>query len=1127
MAQARPSMQELIGRRKRAGFVGRRGELDLFRGNFDTSPEDERHSFVFHVHGTAGVGKSSLVRELEAVAAQRKALTACTDESVNSVPEAMAAISAQFARQGAELKALDKLLATYRQRRHEAETASVTLEAADADPGLPAPPSPGSMAVSQAGLVGLGMVPVVGAFAGAIDPAQVAHSTDRLRAALSARFRNHDDVRLVLEPLKVLTPVFVEELARVAADAPWVALFFDTYERTSPFLDPWLLDLITTDRYGALPANAVFTLAGQHGPDPARWADNAEFIAEFALEPFTDSEARQLLAAKGLVDETVVREVLRLSGGLPVLVSTLAENPGAVDDPTATAVERFLKWEHDPARRGVALLCALPRRLDEDVFRASVADGETEGLYEWLRGLPFVSERAGRVHFHDVVRTPMLRLQRTRSPRQWAERQARLAERFAGWRAEAEEGVKPGELWSDEPWRELRLEELYHLLCARPQGVIGEVLREVIGACRAGEAAIRGCVQVVVDVGEQTDTDVVRAWGRDLLEALSAETEALLGLLLDRAGLDAAGRAEAHCLRGQELRRKREHARALAEYDQAVALAPSADAYYGRALTRSRSGEYEAAAADYERAAELRPDSAEILFDRAETLRMARRHAEAVEIFDRALALDPAYAKGWASRASAKHAHGDTEGALADFGRALEIEGKYLWALVNRAKVYRDLGRPDDAFADLDRAVEIAPDSAWIASERGDAYRLAERYEQAAEELGRACELAPDHASAHAGRGFALDRLDRAEEAHAAYDRAVELEPDYMWALGNRGDLRRRTGDEDGAFEDLDRAVSVDGPRGWWALTMRGGAHAVVGRHEEAVADFDLARARKPDLGQAWDYWIWSMFALDRGEEAVVGLDRALDGDPDNGRLLEIRSRALSELGRYGEALRDLDRAIGLMPDAEWLYTNRARVCIALGRLDQALTDIQKDAASSGWARRVTVDVLLWQGRDDEAVRLVEGIREIAQQDSDHDAMFTCWFVDVMNGRWDLARQAVDWLRENHPAYEPLASALTVAATEGLLAAEPLWPKEGYPVPDQKGSTVGRILVGFARGTGAEGDMGLSRILSGDHNWEQLADAAIALTFLARCPDADPAFFGPRLARVIAARDAFQARYAE
>ncbi|MFI0773892.1 hypothetical protein [Streptomyces sp. NPDC021212] len=95
MARVRASMQELIQRRRPAGFVGRRQELAVFRANFGVPPEDERHRFVFHIHGNGGVGKSRLLRQLEQVARQEHgALTACLDESVHSVPEAMAAISA-------------------------------------------------------------------------------------------------------------------------------------------------------------------------------------------------------------------------------------------------------------------------------------------------------------------------------------------------------------------------------------------------------------------------------------------------------------------------------------------------------------------------------------------------------------------------------------------------------------------------------------------------------------------------------------------------------------------------------------------------------------------------------------------------------------------------------------------------------------------------------------------------------------------------------------------------------------------------------------------------------------------------------------------------------------------------
>lgn len=98
MGSTRPSMQELIGRLRRAGFVGRVEERAAFRRNLQLPPEDERHRFLFHVHGPAGVGKTRLVRELEQIAREAGALTAYVDEGAAGVPEAMAALAGQFDR---------------------------------------------------------------------------------------------------------------------------------------------------------------------------------------------------------------------------------------------------------------------------------------------------------------------------------------------------------------------------------------------------------------------------------------------------------------------------------------------------------------------------------------------------------------------------------------------------------------------------------------------------------------------------------------------------------------------------------------------------------------------------------------------------------------------------------------------------------------------------------------------------------------------------------------------------------------------------------------------------------------------------------------------------------------------
>ncbi|MER6355205.1 tetratricopeptide repeat protein [Streptomyces sp. NPDC001634] len=801
MAQARPSMQQLIRQRRRAGFVGRSGERAAFRANFDLPPEDERHRFLFHVHGNAGVGKTFLVRELEQLARERGALTAYVDESAGSVPEAMATISRQFAAQGRRFKDLDRLLAAHRERRHEAEAVALI----DPDPGEP---SGGSLAVARAGLIGLGMVPGVAPFVGALDAGQLAQGADRLRASLSARFRNQEDVQLVLSPERVLTPVLLSELSDAASTVPWIVLFFDTYERTGPFLDGWLHEVMTSDRHGALPATVVVVTAGQRPFDTARWGGFADFMTDIPLGPFTEAEARGLLADRGVRDEPVVAEVLRLTGGLPVLVSTLAEarpaDPDDVGDPSATAVERFLKWEQDPVRRSVALACALPRRLDADVFHVVVESGEHavtsaaaaagDALYAWLRELPFVDERGERVQYHDVVRAPMLRLQRRRSPRGWVERHGRLAEAFARWREEAETGLEPREFWADDGWREMRLAESYHSLCAVPRAALPEVLTDVVTVCDYGDDVARRWARLLVEAGGDAEAEAVRAWGGELSEALAEGGVAeALRLLLSRARGDEPWRATAWASRGDALARGGEYERALEQYDRALALDPDlVRAHRGRALTRGGTDEHEAALDDLDRALALEPDNPYNLILRGEYHRILRHHDEAVRDLTEGIRLDPTSDFAWASRGAAYERHGDLEAALADFDRALELKPDYAWALGRRARAWRGLGDHARQLADLDRALVLWPDWGWGHCERGDALRAAGRDEEALADYDRALAIDPEYASAYASRGVSLSNLGRHEAALADLDRALELNPSYPWAREQRAAVRAR-----------------------------------------------------------------------------------------------------------------------------------------------------------------------------------------------------------------------------------------------------------------------------------------------------------------------------------------------
>ncbi|WP_449343587.1 tetratricopeptide repeat protein [Streptomyces lusitanus] len=818
MVRGRVSLQERVRRRTRAGLVARSAERELFRGNFDTSPEDGRHRFLFHVHGTAGVGKTRLVKEFEHLAREQGALTAYVDETSGSVPEVLEAVCRQFAAQGHRLKDLERLLAHHRERRHEAETAAL----AALDPAPDSAPSAGGMALARAGLAGLGLVPGVAPFTAVLDPERLAHGADRLRSVLAARFRSHEDVRLVLDPASVLTPVLADELDAVAADVPWTVLLLDTYERTGPFLDAWLHDLLTTDRHGALPDTVVVVTAGQHPADPARWGTFADFMTSLPLQPFTEAEARGLLAERGVTAEPVVAEALRLTGGLPVLLSTIAgtrpAGPEDVTDPSATAVARFLKWEQDPGRRFVALAGALPRLLDADVF-AVAADCDrdrAEELYAWVETLPFADRLGGRIRYHDIVRAPMLRLQRGRSPRGWADAHRRLADAFRHWREQTETGRDTGTLWLDETWCELRLGELYHRLCASAPTAVSDALHDLVEACDQGEALAARWIRLLADAGRDSDASGVTAWGDRLSAALaSGGTQAVLDSLLQWAGhaspLPVPGGVLGHrsdpgpattpggvAPLGADFGAdfgagpagldwmQEERARSFTPTDVTLPAPLLARIHRDRALAHAARADHTTAVAELSGALALTPDDARTLALRGEYLRVLGRHTEAVADLERAAALDPADAYARASLGATRLALGHVTEARTALDQALALKPDYTWALVRRARVARELGDPEGRLTALDRAVAADPDSAWAHCERGDALRAADRDRDALAAYDRALALDPGYASAYASRGAAHHRLGHLAEALADLDRALELNPSYAWARERR-----------------------------------------------------------------------------------------------------------------------------------------------------------------------------------------------------------------------------------------------------------------------------------------------------------------------------------------------------
>ncbi|HEY3464521.1 MAG TPA: tetratricopeptide repeat protein [Amycolatopsis sp.] len=964
MDAGRLTLQDLIRRRQAGGFVGRREEIGRFEENLRLPLEDQRRRFLFSVHGDAGVGKSFLVNQFQRIAGERGCATAYVDESVFDIPSVMSGIVRAFARHGDPCKEFTKKSELYHEKRHEL----------DADPATP----DGLSSVLTRSAVRIGLraaedIPVVGSFAKELDRDAISNQVEKFRAFLSVKLRNQHDVRLLLSPVEELTPIFVGELHEVAAKRP-VVLFFDTFERTEVFLERWLLDLLD-GRYGGLPPNLVLVVAGQHPLDVHAWGDYLGIRADFPLQVFTEGEAREFLAARGITASEVVEVILALSGRLPVLLALLAESrPGSaasVADPGDNAVERFLKWEKDEQRKRAALRGALPRQLDRDVF-ALVTDAATpDEDFAWLRRLPFVTERATGYRYHDVVRDTMIRTLRRRSPAEWRSRHNALAEYFRT--ACAALGLAEEGRWPDERWQVPAVEEHYHRLCAGASDAVPSALTALVKTVTSRADQAGRWVAMVRQAGVDSSSEQLTALGTRLTEAAGDGDEgtvALLTCLTGEAGLPGDVALDAHRELARLNMRKTDFTAAIAAYTRVIERAPDAGwAIEGRAFARRLAGKYDEAMADLHRALELDPDSASVYVQRGRTWRAMNRDEEALADFCRALELDPDARYVYSPRGATYYSLERYEEALDDFTHALEAAPDDLWLLGQRGRAFQSMRRYEEALEDFTRVIDEDPDADWALGDRGETYHAMNRSEDALADFTLAIEKDPEYVWAFAQRGLVYAELDRLDEAVADYDRALEIDPGAAWILGRRADAHRSAGRTAASLADFARAIESN-PEADWIFGGRADTYRRLWRTEEALVDF--ARAIELDPDYHWARVMRAMTYRDAGRypEALAELRQAVDRDPTQVLALSKLGETLQMMGRHEQALVEYERALAVDPAYSWVIRQRAVARCEAHRGHDALADLTAAVGADpenawAWATRGEVHHLL--GRYEEA----------------------------------------------------------------------------------------------------------------------------------------------------------------
>ena len=270
-----------------------------------------------------------------------------------------------------------------------------------------------------------------------------------------------------------------------------------------------------------------------------------------------------------------------------------------------------------------------------------------------------------------------------------------------------------------------------------------------------------------------------------------------------------------------------------------------ANTYGWRGMAWSEKGQLDRAIADFDQALTLAPTSAAIHNERGFALLSKGNNEKALADFDAVIQFDPASAQAYLGHGTAQLNLRRYDLAIKDFDEVLKLDPKSADAYNNRGYSYLISGQPDRALADLDKAIELNPRNSPPHSNRGLAYQEKGDLDRARTEFDQAIALDPKKIELYINRGGILRAKGEFDLALADYETAIKLDPNTPNSYLGRGFIWRARGELDRALAELDNAIRLDAQY-TDAYAQRGLTYEAKGDIEHARSDYATALKMPP-----------------------------------------------------------------------------------------------------------------------------------------------------------------------------------------------------------------------------------------------------------------------------------------
>lgn len=349
---------------------------------------------------------------------------------------------------------------------------------------------------------------------------------------------------------------------------------------------------------------------------------------------------------------------------------------------------------------------------------------------------------------------------------------------------------------------------------------------------------------------------------------------------------------------------------AAARYQRATELDPDcAECFYQWWSILYSQGEYGAAVEKLQRAIDLRPLEYSYLCDLGKTYYRAGDDESASAAYRQAVPAAPAYAyNAWGN---AFYVLGRYEESVVKYGQAIELRPDAAVYHANLAGAYIGLEEYDLAIAALEDAVTVDPEYAWAYNKWGSLLYDQGFYAEAAEEFEWAVALEPGDAEYHANLANAYRELGENDLAAREYEQAVSLDPGDDASYNRWGNILYAEGEYLEAAEKYLAAVEIDPFDAVYHANLAT-AYRKLGEYEWAVAEYEQAVALDPDYASAYNGWGNALYALERYAEAAEKYEMAIELAPDEAVYHYNLGLAYGQLGQNQQAITALERAAEL-----------------------------------------------------------------------------------------------------------------------------------------------------------------------------------------------------------------------